>query len=51
MKIINTGIFQLSDVVYSLKYHQKNRYRFLHILTKFHTKIIKNKKDTAKSVA
>ena len=29
----------------------KNRYSFLYILTKFHTKIVKNIKDTAKSLA
>ena len=34
-----------------LEYHHKDRYSFLYILTKFHTKIIKNKQDTAKSLA
>ena len=44
-------IYPVAHIAYFLEYHHKNRYRFLYILTKFYTKIIKNKQDTAKSLA
>ena len=34
-----------------LKFHQMNRGNFQYILEKLHTKIIKNKQHTAKSLA
>ena len=44
-------IHPVPDIARFLEYHHKNRYNFLYILTKFHKKIIKNKQDTAKSLA
>ena len=44
-------IYPVPLIACFLEYHHKNRYSFLYILTKFHTKIIKNKQDTAKSLA
>ena len=44
-------IYPVPHIACFLEYHHKNRYSFLYILTKFHTKIVKNKQDTAKSLA
>ena len=50
MQIVKTTISSFSHNVYTSKYRYKNRYSFLYILTKFHTKIVKKIKDTAKSL-
>ena len=44
-------IYPVPHIACFLEYYHKNRYSFLYILTKFLTKIIKNKQDTAKSLA
>ena len=44
-------ICPLEDDTYVFKYHHKNHYSFFYILTKLHLKMIKNKEDTAKSLA
>ena len=44
-------IYPVPHIACFLEYHHKNRYSFLGILTQLHAKIIKNKEDTAKSLA
>ena len=44
-------IYPVPHIARFLEYHDKNRYSFLCILTHLHAKIMKNKEDTAKSLA